>query len=312
MTSTLTERSTKPATILCAGGATQDSVMKVEAFPAAGTKVSATDFIVTIGGQAGNSSVAIARLGGNARYAGSLGQEGEMIADWIIDKLKAEHVDCAHAVRVKDAMSSVSLIMLDASGEKMIATRRGEGLLSAVPADAEAAVDGIDAVLLDNRYPTFMMPIVQAATRRGIPRVLDLDRPAAIDDPLLNGSTHVVSSAEGMRGTTGEQDFGVALKKLGKTYKGFLAVTVGPDGIYWLDNGEVRHMDAFKVKSVDTLGAGDTFHGAFTLRLVETGDVVEAMRFGAAAAAIKCTRFGGLMGAATREEVEAFLRERAN
>jgi sulfofructose kinase len=92
---------------------------------------------------------------------------------------------------------------------------------------------------------------------------------------------------------------------------GFLAVTDGPDGVYWLDNGNVRHMDAFKVDAVDTLGAGDTFHGAFTLRLVETGDVVEAMRFGAAAAAIKCTRFGGLMGAATRPEVDAFLKARA-
>lgn len=300
---------TEQAKILCAGGATQDNVMKVEAFPAAGTKVQASNFVVTIGGQAGNASVAIARLGGNARYAGALGGQDDSIANWIIEKLKAERVDCTHAVRVKGAMSSVSLILLDASGEKTIATRRGEGLLSAVPADAEKAVDDIDAVLLDNRYPTFMMPIVAAATRRGIPRVLDLDRPAPIDDPLLNASTHVVSSAEAMRGTTGEQDFGAALMKLSATHKGFLAVTVGPEGVYWLDNGTVRHMDAFKVNAVDTLGAGDTFHGAFTLRLVETGDVVEAMRFGAAAAAIKCTRFGGLMGAATRGEVEAFLKE---
>lgn len=305
------EQAKTPVTILCAGGATQDNVMKVEVFPAAGTKVQASDFVVTIGGQAGNASVAIARLGGNARYAGALGGDEDDIATWIAEKLKAERVDCTHAVRVKGAMSSVSLILLDASGEKTIATRRGEGLLSAVPADAEKAVDGVDAVLLDNRYPTFMMPIVEAATKRDIPRVLDLDRPAPIDDPLLNASTHVVSSAEAMRGTTGEQDFGAALKKLGKMHKGFLAVTVGSDGVYWLDNGAVRHMDAFKVNAVDTLGAGDTFHGAFTLRLVEAGDVVEAMRFAAAAAAIKCTRFGGLMGAATRAEVEAFLKERA-
>ncbi len=284
--------------------------MKVEAFPAAGAKVQGSEFVITIGGQAGNASVAIARLGGAARYAGALGDQGEPIADWIVTKLKSEHVDCSHAVRVKGAMSSVSLIMLDPTGEKMIATRRGEGLTNAVPADAEKAVDGMDAVLLDNRYPNFMMPIVAAATKRGIPRVLDLDRPASIDDALLNGATHVISSAEAMRVTAGERDLGAALKKLGATYKGFLAVTDGPDGVYWLDNGAVRHMDAFKVTSVDTLGAGDTFHGAFTLRLVETGDVVESMRFGAAAAAIKCTRFGGLMGAATRDEVEAFLRER--
>ena len=67
-------------------------------------------------------------------------------------------------------------------------------------------------------------------------------------------------------------------------------------------------MAAFKVDAIDTLGAGDTFHGAFTFRLVETGDAVEAIRFAAAAAAIKCLRFGGLMGAPSRAEVEAFLQ----
>ncbi len=67
-------------------------------------------------------------------------------------------------------------------------------------------------------------------------------------------------------------------------------------------------MDAFKVAAIDTLGAGDTFHGAFAFRLVETGDIVESMRFGAAAAAIKCMRFGGLMGAPSRAEVEEFLK----
>lgn len=296
--------------ILCTGGAVQDNVMRVEAFPAAGSKVQGSEFVITIGGQAGNAAVAIARLGGSVRYAGALGGDEDSIANWIVAKLKDEHVDCTHAVRVKGALSSVSIIMLDAHGEKMIATRRGAGLTSAEPADAEKAVAGIDAVLLDNRYPAFMMPIVAAATKRGIPRVLDFDRPAALDDALLLGSTHVISSAEAMRDSTGEKDLSAALKKFGVHYKGFLAVTDGPEGVFWLDNGDVRHMDAFKVEAIDTLGAGDTFHGAFTLRFVETGEVVESMRFAAAAAAIKCTRFGGLTGAATRDEVEAFLKGR--
>jgi len=114
-----------------------------------------------------------------------------------------------------------------------------------------------------------------------------------------------------VRQSSGAKDISTGLKTLAKHYKGFLAVTNGPEGVYWLEDGDVRHMDAFNVEAIDTLGAGDTFHGAFTFRLVETGDVVEAMRFAAAAAAIKCTRFGGLMGAATRKEVDAFLQERA-
>ena len=56
-------------------------------------------------------------------------------------------------------------------------------------------------------------------------------------------------------------------------------------------------MPVFKVDAVDTLAAGDVFHAGFALALAEGRDEVAAMRFGAAAAALKCTRFGGSMGA---------------
>ena len=215
------------------------------------------------------------------------------------------------ALRVPGARSSVSLILIDKTGEKMIATRRDSGLSSATVKDPAAAVAAIDAVLLDNRYATLTLPICQAAQARGIPRVLDLDKPSPADDALVMGSTHVISSADAMRESTGLKDYGAALRRFGEVYKGFLAVTDGPAGVYWLDKGEVRHMDAFKIEAVDTLGAGDTFHGAFTVRLVETNDAVESMRFAAAAAALKCLRFGGLMGAPTRAEVDAFLKKNA-
>jgi sugar/nucleoside kinase (ribokinase family) len=293
---------------LCAGGAVQDIVMRVDKFPDPGTKVQSSEFLITSGGQAGNAAVAVARLGGKTSYIGALGDQDDEVASTIVKTFAGENIDVSGALRVPGARSSVSLILIDAAGEKMIATRRNEGLNEAVPKDAKAAVADLDAVLLDNRYTNISMPICLAAKARGIPRVLDLDKPEPPDNPLVACSTHVISSAEAMRESTGMADLGAALRKYGETYKGFLAVTDGPDGVYWLERGEVRHMAAFKVDAIDTLGAGDTFHGAFTFRLVETGDAVEAMRFAAAAAAIKCLRFGGLMGAPSRAEVEAFLQ----
>ena len=281
--------------------------MRVDKFPDAGTKVQASQFLITSGGQSGNAAVAVARLGGKVTFAGPLGGDDDEVADRIVGILVRENIDCSGAVRVPGALSSVSLILVDARGEKMIATRRNQGLSAVTPADVDAAVGEADAVLLDIHYPNFVMPICMAAQTRGIPRVLDLDRAVAPDDRLLAASSHVIASAEALRGTTGLSDFAAGLRKLAERYRGFLAVTDGPDGVYWLEGGAVRHMPAFKVNAVDTLGAGDVFHGAFTFRLVETGDPIERMRFGAAAAAIKCTRFGGLMGAATRAEVDDFL-----
>jgi sulfofructose kinase len=306
----LTEpREKKQPRVLCAGGAVQDIVMRVDKFPDAGTKVQASEFLITSGGQAGNAAVAVARLGGHVSFAGPLGAKDDEFASRILQSLTREKIDCSGAIRVPGAISSVSLILIDATGEKTIATRRDQGLSAIAPENPERAVADADAVLLDNRYPNFVTPICKEAQARGIPRVLDLDKAAPLDDPLLHACSHVISSAEALRGTTGQNDLGAALKKLGQSFKGFLAFTDGSDGVCWLENGEIRHMDAFKVKAIDTLGAGDVFHGAFTFRFVESGDVHDAMRFAGAAAAIKCTRFGGLMGAATRAEVDEFLKQ---
>jgi sugar/nucleoside kinase (ribokinase family) len=290
----------------------QDIVMRVDKFPDAGSKVQASEFLVTSGGQAGNAAVAVARLGGKCSYIGALGDHDDDVANTIAKTFAGEHIDVSGVLRVPGARSSVSLILIDATGEKMIATRRDQGLSNATLQDAKAAVAAIDAVLLDNRYENITLPICRAARARGIPRVLDLDKEAPADDLLLQASTHVIASAEALRGSAQIKDLSAALRKLGESYKGFLAVTDGPNGVYWLDGGEIRHMEAFKVDAVDTLGAGDTFHGAFTFRLVESGDLVASMRFATAAAAIKCTRFGGLMGAPTRAEVDAFLKLRAS
>ncbi|HEX8374847.1 MAG TPA: PfkB family carbohydrate kinase, partial [Geminicoccaceae bacterium] len=90
----------------------------------------------------------------------------------------------------------------------------------------------------------------------------------------------------------------------------WLAVTAGAEGVFWLDgDAKVGHLPGHPVAAVDTLGAGDIFHAAFALALAEGRGEAEAMRFGNAAAALKCARPGGGAGAPTRGEVETFLRE---
>ena len=93
--------------------------------------------------------------------------------------------------------------------------------------------------------------------------------------------------------------------------RGIVGVTLGQDGFLWLEGGVERHLTAPTVSAVDTLAAGDIFHGAFALCIGERSSVADAARFANAAAAIKCTRPGGRLGAPSRAEVEAFLSERA-
>ncbi len=295
--------------ILCAGIAVQDIIMKVENFPAPGTKVAASEFVTTGGGCAANQAVAIARLGGRIAFAGPLGGDNDAVSIRILTDLKAEGIDCSGAVRVDGGTASVSLILLDAEGEKTIATRRGVKLGNVLPVDAAKLVSDADAVSVDNRFPEFVLAVCRAASARKIPIVVDLDQATKPDDPLLALGTHVIASAEAIRGTTGLDDHGAGLKKLAEHNAGFLAITDGPNGIYWLDSGAVKHMPAFKVKVIDSLGAGDAFHGGFALALAEGQSLIDAIRFASAIAALKCTKFGGTAGSPHRDDVEAFLKQ---
>jgi sulfofructose kinase len=301
--------------VVCTGIAVLDTVFRVAQFPVPEAKTQASAFMIISGGCAANAAVAIARLGGRARFTGPLGGPAsqEAIGDRIVAALAGEHVDCAWCPRVPGVPSSMSAICIDPQGERAIVNYRDDRLAAARPSDPSAIVATADAVLADNRFPEFVLPICEAARARGIPVVLDADMPMRTTDILLGVASHVVFSAEGLRATAGTHDLGAGLERIAAASRAFLAATDGANGMFWRVpemQGKSRRMSAFRIRAIDTLAAGDVFHGAFVLALAEGRGETEAIRFAAAAAAIKCTRFGGITGAPGRDEVEAFVTAR--
>jgi len=297
------------ASILCAGIAVLDEVFRVGAFPLPDTKVQASEFITIGGGNAANAAVAIARLGGKAYFAAPLGVDE--IGDRLIESLRREGVECVGCVRVPEARTPVSGIFVDARGERTIANYRDYRLNDARVGDPERLVAAVDAVLVDNRFPDFVAPICRAAMARRIPVVIDADKEADDLEPLFTAATHVIFSAQCLRATARADDLASSLAHMGKLTGAFLAVTDGPRPVLWYDRdgAMIREMPVFAIKAVDTLGAGDVFHGAFILALVEGRGVEDALRFAAAAAGLKCSRFGGSAAAPQRAEVEALLAQ---
>jgi sulfofructose kinase len=230
--------------------------------------------------------------------------------DRVLKALARENVDCAACQRIDGFATALSAIFMNKRGDRTIVTYRDERVAAAAPRDPERVVAAADAVLADNRYPEFVRPICEAARRRNLPVVLDGDRPTDDDDPLFRIASHVVFSWECLRETTGVADLSEGLLRIAGKTDAFLAVSNGPDDIVYLDHGRVRRVPVFKINAVDTLGAGDAFHGGFALAIAEGRSEVEAMRFAAAVAGIKCTRIGGSAGAPTRAEVEAFMLAR--
>lgn len=295
--------------VLCTGIAVLDLVFRVGSFPRPEVKTQASEFRTVNGGNAANAAVAIAHLGARASFAGPFGGPAgtDNVGDTMLALAAREGIACPDCPRVDGVPSPISAICIDGHGERAIVNYRDDGLMAARPHDAAALVASADAVLADNRFPGFVWPICAAALKRGIPVVLDADEPRHDSNELLTLVSHVVFSAEGLRATAGTDHLGRALIDVSKQTKAFLAVTDGANDVLWLSEGELRQIPAFKVDVIDTLGAGDTFHGAFTLMLAEGKTEREAMRFSAAAAALKCTRYGGILGAPTRAEVETFL-----
>jgi sulfofructose kinase len=228
----------------------------------------------------------------------------------VLAALAREEIDCTGCQRLAGVPTALSAIFIDARGDRMIVTYCDDRLAAATPADAADLVAGADAVVADNRFPEFVRPICVAARARGLTVVLDADRPTQTSDELFRIATHVVFSAECLRATTGLDDLGGALAGIAGTTSSFLAVTQGPRDVLWREGATLRRSPVFAVEAIDTLGAGDVFHGAFTLALAEGRDVVAALRFAAAAAGLKCTRLGGSMAAPRRAEVEALLATR--
>jgi sulfofructose kinase len=298
--------------ILCTGIIVLDEVFRVEEFPQADGKIEAKDFFIVNGGCAANAAIAIARLGGRAALAAPLGGPAGADAngDRVLAALNRENVDTSGCLRVGGLATALSAIFVNARGDRTIVTYRDKGIAAVVPNDPEKLAAAADLVLADNRYPNFARPICEAARRRGVPVVIDGDKPTKEDDPLFRIASHVVFSSECLKATAGSNDLGEGLKRMARHTNAFLAVSNGPDDILFLEGRSIRHVPVFAIQAVDTLGAGDALHGGFALALAEGRSEADALRFGAAVAGIKCSRVGGSAGTPNRVEVETFLAER--
>lgn len=300
--------------LLYIGISVLDHVFRVERFPEGAVKHRARDYRTVGGGLAANAAVAAARLGAKVAFATRLGDD--LTADLIVADLEREGVDCSLARRFSGHRSPVSSVFVDGNGDRMV-LNYGD---FTIPDDPDwlpqTLPDRTRAVLGDTRWERGAKHIFTLARNAGVPAVLDVDR-AVPDKTLLDTATHVAFSAQAVGELTGMQDPLEGLKLLAAECGNWMAVTLGGDGVYFIDGrvggdarSDVGHIPAFEVDVVDTLAAGDVWHGAFALALAEGMDERRAVRFASGAAAMKCTRFGGRNGAPRRAELDAFMLER--
>ena len=296
-------------TVLVAGVAVIDFVFRVEEMPRRAEKYRALGAEIVGGGGAANAAVAIARLGGAAMLATRLGDDA--VADLIVAELLRERVDCSLVRRLDGKRSSFSSVFVDRAGERQIVNFRDMGMSFDADWVTATLPDRVDAALADTRCPQGGPAVLKAARRRGLPAVVDAEAPIHEAMETLMAGTHIAFSRQGLRDFAGDEDVERGLRQAAEATGAWVCVTDGEHGVTYLANDTVGHVPAFRVNAIDTLAAGDVWHGAFALALGERQAEIEAIRFANAVAAIKCTRFGGRAGVPDRGEAEAFMRANA-
>ena len=289
--------------VLVAGVAVADFVFQVNEMPSKPEKYRANDAIVAGGGNAANAAVAIARQGGEAMLAARLGDDP--VGDLILAGVAGEGVDTSLVRRAPGGASSFSSIYVDAAGERQIMNFRGRGLDQT--ADWLTGLHGAGAVLADNRWEPLTVKAMALAKAAGVPGIIDAEAP--IDPDALVGASHIAFAMQGLTAYAPGAAPADALRLARERTGAWVCVTDGPAGAVCFDGVSMEHVPAIPVTAVDTLGAGDIWHGAFALLLAEGATELRAMIHANAAATLKCLSFGGRDGCPDRAATELFLKE---
>lgn len=292
--------------MIAVGAICSATIFRVENIPPLPAKVLPTERYQLVDGMAVSAAFAFSRLGGCAQVWSRIGDDwlGKMARQGLVD----EGFDVAGVHVVPGAATSQVAVIVDKRGDRLVVPFHDPN------ADPSAVwlplqeVEHADFVHCETRWVEGAEAALRAARAHNVPCMVDGEvAPLETLQRLVPLADYAVFSDAGLAIYAGCHDVEAALLKVGPVHRGHVGASCGAKGYSWYENGRVRHVEAPNVEVVDTLAAGDVFHGAFALALLEGKEIEQAARFACVAASLKCTHFGGRMGCPTRAEVENFL-----
>jgi sulfofructose kinase len=291
-------------TIICAGLIAADLVFEVASFPIKGSKNRAAGSRMITGGGALNAASAIASLGGDVSLAGAIGDD--IFGDFLRQKMADRGIDDRYVSVISGVATSRSANMITPDGDRTIVNHRDAAL---IPNAITLPIPFLfDAALVDTRWPAGAAQIVKAARHAGKPAVIDAEAPVALAEDALAHSSHIVFSEQGLTDYVGRCD-GVALKEVATQLGAWCAVTRGASPVLCHDGQNLTEVATYTTRAANTLGAGDVWHGAFTLALVHGRSALDAVRWANATASLKLRHSIALETLPTAEDVAALLNE---
>jgi sugar/nucleoside kinase (ribokinase family) len=282
-----------------------DTIIPVPEYPVRGSKVTFRSAKVLPGGQVASAVAACQTWGMRTRYVGKVGDDaaGELHREEFA-RLGVE----AHLVIAQGCPSQQAFILVDDKGERTVLWKRDERLtLQPAELQREWVVDA--RVLHVDGHDTAAAAVAAGWAREaGVPVVADLDELYPGVEELLPKLDYFVASRDIPGRLTGQTDLRKALLEVKKKYGCVLAAaTLGEEGVLAWDGTTFWYAAAYRVKVVDSIGAGDIFHAGFIYGLLQKWPLQRQLDFACAAAALNCMAVGARGGIQAVERIEKLM-----
>ena len=289
-------------TLLVAGSANLDFVVRASQVPAPGETVLGREFATFPGGKGANQAVACARAGGmDTRMLLALGDDP--YATSIEDSLAGAGVRM-QTVRSTEP-TGTAFICLSDDAENAITVAPGAN--ASLRGDELCNLHEVSHLLLQLETPLAAVTAFALAAREaGVQVVLNAAPACALPTELLQSVDVLIVNEGELAIVSGHH--GTVSECLARLDLSCVVVTLGARGCCARRGGEFFLQPGFKVQAIDTTAAGDTFCGTLVAAMSRQLPMADALRYASAASALTCTRLGAQSSIPTREEVQALLQ----
>lgn len=271
------------------GISTVDSIFAVAAVPQQNYKVQVREWTLIPGGPAANAAVAFRALGGETTLASVLGTHP--LAEIIRRDLHKQGIDLRDmAPEYADPPAFASVIV--SPGGDRLAVSTGAFHL-AQPDDVGDMLKTVrpDVVLIDGYIANLALDAIRKARALNIPVVIDGGSwRSYFDELLLHCDIAICSEDFAPPGIAGTEAILGYLAERGVACR---AVTHGERPIVYQSPQGAGTIPVETIAAVDTLGAGDVFHGAFAYEWARgERDFPTALAAAGRTASLSCCHFG--------------------
>jgi len=270
------------------GLSTIDIVYSVDKFPSANTKVVAHSQSVFVGGPAANASIAFSCLGAKPALVTAVGRS--TLANTIREELHQHSVQLVDLNPQFDGEPAISSISVDKKGNRNVISANATRIATpAANVDRNLCAQA-RVVLVDGHHMQACQAWAAAARERNIPVVFDGGSWKDGAEDLLKSVHTIICSADFRPPACKSKDDVIEyLKNSGAVN---IAVTNGADPIRFVSGPSSGTLSVPQVDVVDTMGAGDIFHGAYCYFVSKGRGFIESLAEAASIAAESC-RYAG-------------------